>query len=66
MKLFEAMLVAESWINQEHHSAEQVRQHASTAITHLMHQYKNTINRTEGNGLKLPKFHQLKHMPRYI
>ena len=66
MKLFEAMLVAESWINQEHHSAEQVPQHASTAITHLMHQYKNTINWTEGNGLKLPKFHQLKHMPRYI
>jgi hypothetical protein len=31
-----------------------------------MHKFKDTVTRTDGNGLKLPKFHQLLHVPRYI
>jgi len=64
--LFEEMLIAESWINQDIHSKQQMRQQAPIRITRFMTLYKKTLNRTEGNGLKIPKFHQLKHLPRYI
>ena len=64
--LFEQMLVVESWINSEIHSKVQVTNEAPQIISHFMENYKATVNRTTGNGLKIPKFHQLKHMPRYI
>jgi hypothetical protein len=65
-KLFEAMLVAEAWINKDSHSKEEVLHHAPAQITKFMHTYKTTVDRTDGHGLKIPKFHQLKHLPRYI
>jgi len=65
-KLFEAMLITESWINQESHSKSQVRDLAPARLAKFMTLYKTTINRTDGCGLKIPKFHQLKHLPRYM
>jgi len=65
-KLFEAMLITEYWINQESHTHDEVMNQAPGRITHFMSFYKKTIDRVVGNGLKIPKFHQLKHLPRYI
>ena len=65
-RLFEQMLVVESWINSEIHSKVQVTNEAPQILSRFMENYKATVNRTTGNGLKIPKFHQLKHMPRYI
>lgn len=31
-----------------------------------MSKYKETVDRTDGNGLKIPKFHQMLHMRHYI
>jgi len=64
--LFESMLTAEAWMNQNRHKTSEIKNVAPSKITHLMHAFKNVVNRTEGNGLKIPKFHQLKHLPRYI
>ncbi len=64
--LFEKMLITESWINQDTHSKEEIQSIAPQKITQFMVQYRDTIQRTTGNGLKIPKFHQLKHLPRYI
>jgi hypothetical protein len=66
MKLFELMLLAEAWINKDIHQRLEVQTVGSSKITNLMKVYKDTIQRTDGNGLKIPKFHQLKHLPRYI
>jgi hypothetical protein len=66
LKLFELMLLAEAWINQEVHQRVEVETVGASKITNLMKVYKDTIQRTDGNGLKIPKFHQLKHLPRYI
>jgi hypothetical protein len=65
-KLFERMLIVEAWINQDNHSLVEVRDVAPLKITKLMESFKSTLQRTTGNGLKIPKFHQLKHLPRYI
>jgi hypothetical protein len=65
-KLFEKMLILEAWMNQDIHSLTQVRDVAPGKITSFMSEFKATLNRTDGNGLKIPKFHQLKHLPRYI
>jgi len=64
--LFESMLTAEAWMNQNTHNKEEVTSVAPVKIASLMESYKTVVNRSEGNGLKLPKFHQLKHLPRYI
>jgi len=64
--LFESMLTAEAWMNKSKHNKEEVTSVAPEKIASLMESYKTIVNRTEGNGLKLPKFHQLKHLPRYI
>ena len=64
--LFEAMLVTEAWINQDVHSKDSITNVAPQKLSHLLKVYKDTVDRTEGNGLKIPKFHQLLHLPRYI
>jgi hypothetical protein len=48
------------------HSKQFVSTHAWQIIRGIMLKYKDVVNRTEGNGLKLTKFHQLLHIPRYI
>jgi hypothetical protein len=65
-KLFEAMLSLESWMESDHHSREFVAHRSRPIIRCVMHKYKSTVERKDGNGLKLPKFHQLLHVPRYI
>ena len=65
-KLFEEMLCAEAWINMAEHSVLTLTNPAGQRITALMKLYASTVQRITGNGLKIPKFHQLKHMPRYI
>ena len=35
-------------------------------IKTMMHQHKDTVNREKGNGLKIPKFHQMLHILFYI
>ncbi len=63
--LFESMLITEAWINQDTHSRNELSTVAENKLTQFMVLYKKTVNRTTGNGLKIPKFHQLKHLPRY-
>jgi hypothetical protein len=60
------MLILQAWMNQDAHSLTQVRDVAPGKITSFMSEFKATLNRTDGNGLKIPKFHQLKHLPWYI
>jgi len=64
--LFEEMLITEAWINQEVHSRSNVMNQGTPKIQALMEKFKHTVDRSEGNGLKIPKFHQLLHFPRYI
>jgi hypothetical protein len=65
-KLFEMLLSLESWMESDYHSRQFVLTHAKQTIRSIMHKFKDTVRRTEGNGLKLPKFHQLFHVPCYI
>ena len=65
-KLFEAMLSLESWMESDNHSRGFVTNQSRPIIRCVMHKFKNTVQREDGNGLKLPKFHQLLHVPRYI
>jgi len=64
--LFEEMLITEAWINQDVHSRTNVLNQGTSKIKALMEKFKDTVDRSEGNGLKIPKFHQLLHFPRYI
>ena len=65
-KLFEAMLSLESWMESDNHSREFVTHRSRPIIRCVMHKFKDSVQRMDGNGLKLPKFHQLLHVPRYI
>ena len=65
--LFSRLLLLEPWIEADYHDRAFVQSTACTAfIKDLMHVYKKTLARKKGNGLQIPKFHQLLHMPRYI
>ena len=66
--LFKDLLLLEYWIESEFHSREFVRDNTRCLafIKLFMQSYKDAVNRQKGNGLKIPKFHQLLHVPRYI
>ena len=65
-KLFEMMLSLESWIEKDTHSVHYVTNVVPAKIRMIMREYALIVNRTTGNQLKIPKFHQLLHIPRYI
>ena len=66
--LFKDLLLLEYWIEADYHSRHFVSDDSRCLayIKQFMYFYKATVNRQDGNGLKIPKFHQLLHIPRYI
>jgi hypothetical protein len=60
------MLSLESWLESDLHSKLFVTTRARQVIRGIMQKFKEVIKRSDGNGLKLTKFHQLLHIPRYI
>ena len=65
--LFKELLFFEYWVESEFHSRQFVTDTQCIGyIQNFMRFYKSTIDRSQGNGLKIPKFHQLLHLPRYI
>ena len=65
-RLFEMMLSLESWIEKDTHSIAYVTDVAPAKIRMVMHEFATIVHRKAGNQLKIPKFHQLLHIPRYI
>ena len=65
--LFSRLLIFESWVEADFHDRAFVQStDCIEFIKDLMKVYKKTLARKKGNGLQIPKFHQLLHMPRYI
>ena len=81
LKLFEAMIVYDAWVRMPEHDPEDIRGPIANyedlkdwkfesacmkSSRKLMHLYKTMVQRTEGTGLKLTKFHQILHHCRTI
>ena len=77
MKLMEQTLSMYAWLMKPTHPPHTVRRRvgrggvaddslAQTKMRSYMRQYKDLIGSRSGNGLKIPKFHQLLHYERQI
>ena len=63
--LFDKTLYLHDWLMQEEHSIIDVEEKA-IKIKDYFKLYKSIVNRQEGNGLKIPKMHELLHVCRDI
>ena len=63
--LFDKTLYLHDWLMQEKHSIKDVEEKA-IKIKDYFQLYKSIVNRQEGNGLKIPKMHELLHVCRDI
>ena len=61
-RLCEWLLCFEAYTNESKYQVNQLDSDEGR-IRNLMTLYKSTIARSVGNGLKLPKFHQVFHVP---
>ena len=59
--LFDKTLYLHDWLMQEEHSIKDVEEKA-IKIKDYFKLYKSIVNRQEGNGLKIPKMHELLHV----
>ena len=64
--LFEMFLCLNEWMNATEHSRLSLQHNAVPKIRTFLHCLRETIVRDEGNGLKIPKFHQMLHQPEYM
>ena len=64
-ELFDKTLYLHDWLMQAEHSIIDVEQKA-IKIKEYFHLYKHLVKRQDGNGLKIPKMHELLHVCRDI
>ena len=62
---FEQLLACEAWMKDGKKDLTTIASYKDTFIA-LMKNYKKTVQRTEGLGLKTTKFHQTRHIVDYI